>query len=461
MRSDPQLASIGPTSRPVSSPGSQRILKRRSPTRAAVISGALPFLAAIAAAMLSAGVASASAHGSSYVSSTGVDSGNCQNPAFPCASIGYALSQASPGSRVSVGPGTYLESANPAGAANVITPALSGVTLTSNRAWGASAANTVIDAAGEPNGILDQANKTTVSGFTVEHAQLEGILVEPPPTRWPASPTASPSNLSKVTIEDNVVEHNDLAYDTTATNPFAACPRSPTDTDDCGEGIHLLATTYSRVVGNKVANNVGGILLSDGGLPTATGGPTSVGPAAHNVIAFNVSTDNAFDCGITLPSHDPRAVATAGQPQPALAGVYDNLVMGNVAERNGGAGLLDATPYPGTGAYDNTFAHNFVADNGEGGFQLHSHAPQQDVNGNRVSGNYFGTNNTDGDADSGDLSTTAIILFSAAVPVIDTRVVDNLIADNTYGIWRTANVDKAGLNQNRFLNVGTNLFTQP
>ena len=171
------------------------------------------------------------------------------------------------------------------------------------------------------NGILDQAGNTTVSGFTVEHAQLEGILVEPPPSSWPTSATASPANVYGVTIENNLVEHTDLAYDTTAANPFAACRSSPTDGDDCGEGIHLLATSHSRVIGNRVANNVGGILVSDGGL-----NPTSVGPAAHNVIEFNTSTDNLFDCGITLPSHEPRAVAmtgpNAGQPQPRLAGVY-------------------------------------------------------------------------------------------------------------------------------------------
>jgi hypothetical protein len=434
-------------------------VQRCSGFRAVVMSGALSFLAIIAALMLLAGVASASAQITLFVSATGGDSGNCQVPAHACASIGYALSQASPGSRVLVGPGTYPESANPGGGANVITPGLSGVTLASNAAWGASAGNTVIDAAGEPNGIVDQANKTTVSGFTVQHAQLEGILVEPPPSSWPTSPAASPANVSKVTIEDNVVVHNDRAYDSSLP-PFSACPTSPTDSDDCGEGIHLLAATYSHVVGNQVANNVGGILLSDGGLPTATGGPTSVGPAAHNLIAFNASTDNAFDCGITLPSHDPRAVAATGKPQRALAGVYDNLVLSNVSKHNGGAGLLDATPYPGTGAYANTFEHNFVADNGEGGFQLHSHAPQQDVNGNRVIGNFFGTNNTAGDTDSGDLSTTAIILFSAVVPITGTQVADNVIANNTYGIWRTANVGTAGIKANLFVNVGTDLFTE-
>jgi hypothetical protein len=263
-----------------------------------------------------------------------------------------------------------------------------------------------------------------------------------------------------VSIEGNVVEHNDAAYNVSA----MACPSSPTDTDDCGEAIHLLATSFSRVIGNQVSNNVGGILVADGGLPTTTTGPaTSVGPAAHNLIAFNTSTDNVYDCGITLPSHDPRAVATtgpnAGQPQPRLAGVYDNLVLHNVAKGNGGAGLLDATPYPGTGAYDNTFAQNVVADNGEGGFQLHSHAPLQDVNGIRVISNYFGTNNTVGDSDSGDMQTTGIILFSAVVPVSDTLVVGNVIANNDIGIWRTANVQAIGLRRNRFFNVATDVFT--
>jgi hypothetical protein len=182
------------------------------------------------------------------------------------------------------------------------------------------------------------------------------------------------------------------------------------------------------------------------------------------VIAFNTSTDNAFDCGVTLPSHDPRAVAvagaTAGQPQPSLAGVYDNLVVHNVSTNNGGAGFLDATPYPGTGAYDNTFIRNFVSGNGEGGFQLHSHAPFQDVDGNKVLSNYFGTNNTAGDPDSGDLQTTGVILFSAVVPVSDTLVLGNVIAHNTFGIWRTANVTDNGLARNVFVGNGTNVFTQ-
>src|SRR3954471_3484698 len=406
-------------------------------------------LVAFLAIMSSAGPAWAMGRSPLYVSANGSDAGNCR--AHACASIGYALGQASPGARVLVGSGTYRESA---GGANLIPARLAGLTLA------ARGAEAVIDATGEPNGIVDEANDTTISGFTVENAQLEGILVEPPPSSWPATAAAPPANLHGVTVADNVVERNDRAYDTTAPNPFAACPSSPTDSDDCGEGVHLLGTSYSRVMHNRVADNVGGILVSDGGLPTATGGPTSVGPAARDLIAFNTSAGNAFDCGITLPSHDPRAVGADGQPQPELAGVHDNLVVHNVSKDNGGAGLREATPYPGTGAYDNTFIGNYVTGNGEGGFQLHSHAPQQDVNGNRVIANYFGTNNTAGDADSGDMATTAIILFSAVVPVTDTLVAGNVIAHNTYGVWKTANVQVNGLQSNRFFDVGTDVFTR-
>jgi hypothetical protein len=152
-------------------------------------------------------------------------------------------------------------------------------------------------------------------------------------------------------------------------------------------------------------------------------------------------------------------VSAQGQPQPSLAGVYDNVVEHNVSEGNGGAGLLDAAPYLGTGAYDNTFVRNYVAGNGEGGFQLHGHAPQQDVSGNRVIGNYFATNNLAGDPDSGDMSTTAIILFSAAVPITNTLVAGNVINGDTDGIWKTSNVTATGLRRNEFPNVGTDVFT--
>ena len=381
------------------------------------------------------------------VATRGTDHGNCRWS--PCQTLGYALTQAGPNDTIVIRPGTYPESGN----ANVVTPGLKGLSIRSAR----SAARTVIDAAGNANGILIQASGVSVTGLTVKNANLEGILAEPPLNSWPAGPTSAPANISHVTISGNVVVHNDQAYDTSLP-PDAACPSSLTDADDCGEGIHLLGVSWSKVVGNHVSHNVGGILLSDGGFGI------SVGPAAHNLIAFNKSTDNVFDCGITLPGHDPRAVATsgpnAGQPQPNLAGVYDNRVVRNVSTGNGGAGLLDATPYPGTGSYDNLFAGNSASGNGNGGFVLHSHAPLQDVSGIIVARNRIGPNNLAGDPDTGVTSTTGVMLLSVAVPT-SIVVAGNKISDNVDGIAYNSNVTVVG--HNKFVNVTNHhfLYTPP
>jgi hypothetical protein len=245
-----------------------------------------------------------------------------------------------------------------------------------------------------------------------------------------------------VTIADTIVEHNDQAFNTSLP-ANAGCPSSPTDADDCGEGIHLLGVSWSEVIGNNVSHNVGGILVSDGGFGI------SVGPAAHNLIAYNRSLDNALDCGITLPGHDPRGVATtganAGKPQPSLAGVYDNRVVHNVADGNGGAGLLDATPTPGTASYDNVFADNTANGNGNGGFVLHSHAPLQDVSGIVVTGNRFGKNNIDGDADTGVKPTTGVMLLSVAVPT-SIVVTDNAISGDVNGVALNSNIKVVGHN---------------
>lgn len=371
------------------------------------------------------------------VATTGSDIGNCRSR--PCKTLGYALTQARPNNTIVIGPGTYPESGN----ANVVNPGLSGLSIRSIR----SAARTVIDATGNANGILIEASGVSVTGLTVENANLEGILAEPPLSSWPKGPASAPANISHVTITGNVVVHNDRAYDTSLP-PDSACPSSLTDADDCGEGLHLLGVSWSKVIGNNVSHNVGGILVSDGGFGI------SVGPAAHNLIAFNHSSDNLFDCGITLPGHDPRAVATsgpnAGRPQPNLAGVYDNRVIGNISTGNGAAGLLDAAPYPGAASYDNLFAGNSASGNGNAGFVLHSHAPLQDVSGIVVVGNRFGQNNLAGDPDTGVMTTTGVMLLSIAVPT-SIVVAGNTISNNVNGIAFNSNITVVG--HNRFVNV--------
>jgi hypothetical protein len=380
--------------------------------------------------------------GTLTVSTKGSDVGNCQRSS--CKTLGYALTQAHRNSTIVVFPGTYRESGN----ANVVTPRLKGLTITSSK----SASRTVIDASGNANGLLIEASGVSVTGFTVKNANLEGILAEPPQSSWPKTSTSAPVNISHVTIARNVVVHNDRAFDTKLP-PDSACPSSITDADDCGEAIHLMGVSWSKVTGNTVNHNVGGILLSDGGFGI------SVGPAAHNLISRNQSTDNAFDCGITLPGHDPRAVAmtgpNAGKPQPNLAGVYDNTVVHNIASRNGAAGLLDAAPYPGAASYDNVFADNIANGNGNSGFVLHSHAPLQDVSGIVVTGNRFGTNNLAGDPDTGVKATTGVMLLSVAVPV-SVKVDGNKISNNVNGIAFNSEVTVVG--HNKFANVTNRLF---
>ena len=403
-------------------------------------------LAAGTGALLPVGATAAGAstwHGHNVltVATTGSDTGNCQSS--PCKTLGFALTQASSNDTIVIRPGTYPESSN----ANVVTPGLTGLSIRS-----IGPGRTVIDATGNANGILIEASGVSVTGLTVKNANLEGILAEPPQSSWPQTATSAPAGISHVTIAGNVVVHNDKAYDTSLP-PDAACPSSLTDADDCGEAIHLLGVSWSKVIGNKVSHNVGGILVSDGGFGI------SVGPAAHNLIAFNRSTDNAFDCGVTLPGHDPRAVATtgpnAGQPQPNLAGVYDNLIIHNVSSRNGAAGLLDAAPYPGAASYNNVFAGNRASGNGNAGFVLHSHAPFQDVSGIVVVGNRFGQNNLAGDPDTGVTTTTGVMLLSVAVP---TKIVvaGNKISHNINGVAFNSNITHIGHNQ--FANVTNHYF---
>jgi Right handed beta helix region len=404
-------------------------------------------LAAGTGALLPLGTAAASTswtHGGHTlkVATNGTDQGNCRRS--PCQTLGYALTQAGPNDTIVIRPGTYPESGN----ANVVPPGLTGLSIRS-AGWG----RPVIDATGNANGILIQASGVSVTGLTVKNALLEGILAEPPPNLWlPPSPTTPAVGISHVTIAGNVVVHNDQAYDTSLP-PDAACPSSVTDGDDCGEGIHLLAVSWSKVIGNRVSHNVGGILVSDGGF----GIP--VGPAAHNLIAFNRSTDNLFDCGITLPGHSFLAVATtgpnAGQPQPDLGGVYDNRVVHNVSNGNGAAGLLDAAPYPGAASYDNLFADNTASGNGNSGFVLHSHAPFQDVSGIVVVGNRFGPNNLAGDPDTGVTASTGVMLLSVAVPT-SIVVAGNKIFNNVNGVAFNSLITHVG--HNRFANVTNHYF---
>ena len=156
---------------------------------------------------------------------------------------------------------------------------------------------------------------------------------------------------------------------------------------DCGEGIHLMGVYDSVVTGNYDSGNSGGVLITD-----------EFGPTHDNLIASNVIKDNLFDCGVTVPGHNPFALDAKGNRQPSVAGDYNNVIAGNVITGNGvkgeGAGVIFANASAGSASYDNLVIHNYIAGNGLGGVTLHAHpiAPGtfEDLNGNNVIGNAIG-----------------------------------------------------------------------
>jgi hypothetical protein len=351
-----------------------------------------------------AGVAAAPAGatgGRLFVSPAGHNSDHCGRETRPCRTIGQAVTNATDGAIIVVEPGTYHEDvmlAKP-------------LTLVGHHA--------TIDAKNLVNGIVigPGADHSTVDGFHVRNEIGEGILA---------------TQVDGVTIRRNVVAHNDKGATTPSTYP--PCQAQGQIPGDCGEALHLQATTNSTVARNIVSRNVGGILVSD-----------DIAPTHGNVIAHNTITDNALDCGITIPSHTP-------------AGVYDNVVEWNLSANNGGAGILVATAAPGSAAHDNVIRHNQIVGNGEGGVQLHSHTPNQNLDNNVITDNFIGKNNTAGDPDSGDMKTTGIIVFSAVVPVNGTVVHGNTIANDHFGIWLSPNVSTAGFGVNKFFHVNTHIF---
>jgi parallel beta-helix repeat protein len=326
--------------------------------------------------------------------------GGCYN------SITAAVGNANPGDTIDVRPGAYSEDV-------VIGKSVSIV--------GADPKTTIIDALARNNGFyvdgIDNANlaQVSITGFTVEHAQFEGILV---------------TNASSVTIFNNRVIDNNKALDTTN----LTCPGLPSfetaEGEDCGEGIHLSATVSATVADNVVEGNSGGILLSD-----------DTGVAVGNLVTGNLVESNPFDCGITLASHPPAKLTRAKTP----FGVFSNTISGNQSIGNGlslpgaGAGVGIFASVSGAAAYLNVVSSNILNNNGLPGVALHSHVTGQDLNGNVISGNLITGNHAD-TADAATPGSTGINIFGVS-PILGTVIADNSISKESNDIA----VNTAGL----------------
>ena len=344
-------------------------------------------------------------YGTLFVSTHGSDSGTCGRPSDPCLTIGQAVTNADAGNRIIVLPGTYAEMVT------VAKPlSLQGVHAT-------------IDATGQSNGILLQgpgASGSSVSDFTIQNAIGEGLLA---------------TLVDGVRISRNTLMHNDQGV--TTANTYPQCQAQGEIPGDCGEGLHLQATTNSAVLHNDVSENAGGILVSD-----------DIAATHGNLIAYNKVSDNKPDCGITIPAHNPAA------------GVYDNTITHNWVTGNGEGGVLIAVGVPGGAAHDNRVIHNYLAGNGFAGVTIHAHFPGSNLDNNVIKRNFIATNNIAGDDDASVTDTTGVLIFSGdpAVTINGTSVRHNLIKDNHFGIWLSPGlVSDAGIKHNAFVNVAVPL----
>jgi hypothetical protein len=298
-------------------------------------------------------------------------------------------------------------------------------------------------------GITIKSSHVAVEGLTVTGAIGEGIL---------ATGSLAGHSIGHLLIEGNRVVGNDVGgIPPSTTSPYPQCVEVGEVPGDCGEGIHLMGVFNSVVSHNVVSGNSGGVLLTD-----------EFGPTHHNVIAHNTVTKNLFDCGITVPGHNPFALDANGNRQPSVAGVYDNVIEHNRITNNGtsgeGAGVLFANAQAGTASYDNVVEHNYIAGNELAGVTLHAHPLEsgqfEDLSGNRIVHNTIGKNNTGGDPDAGVSSTTGVLVL-AAVPVTVT-ISHNRIRNDEIGIWLgVAGNATATMQDNVFQNVTTTVFTSP
>jgi hypothetical protein len=238
----------------------------------------------------------------------------------------------------------------------------------------------VIDAAGQARlnvgGVLPGSigigvlatSDVRVSGFKVEDAGFDAILV---------------ARSSFVSVSDNLL------------------------LDSGNVGVDLNGTSSSLVDHNVAEHNTGGgFLVAD-----------DLGRSSRNVISSNVATDNPGGCGVIVAGH-------------STAGVIGNLVEGNRLTYNGtrkssggGAGVIIGTEVRGGTVADNIVTGNTIYGNGLAGVTIHAHLPGQNLNGNRITDNTIGVNNTLGDPV--DLATATSSTKSVAVP--DTRTTGILV----------------------------------
>jgi parallel beta-helix repeat protein len=342
----------------------------------------------------------------------------CVNPSgsHGCYSkIQDAVNHASANDVINVAAGTYMEEVD------------IGIPLS---LIGAGANKTFIDATNLGHAVFVDGydnpglNDVTVSGFTLENALYEGLLVV---------------NASDVTMSDNTITNNDQIPHQ-FTGELTGCTNQPgngtyetDETGDCGGAIHLVGTVNSIVSDNLVTNNADGILISD-----------ETAESRGNLVTHNTFKDNPQECGIVLASHVP-----AGKTNPPFAphfGVDNNIISENLSTGNGvdvggsGAGMFSDGAGQGR-VSGNVIIGNTLTNNGLGGVALHTHVgpafglPADDMSGNSIIGNIISGNLAD-QFDTATPGPVGININSGGggSPVIGMVITQNVISDEAIDI---------------------------
>lgn len=186
-----------------------------------------------------------------------------------------------------------------------------------------------------------------------------------------------------------------------------------------------MGVDHSVLAHNLVANNSGGILISD-----------DTGQTHDNFITGNTVRDNALDCGITLASHAPGPGSSAPHN-----GIVHNTVADNESTHNGfqvpgaGAGVGIFSDGSGIGLVSgNVIIHNELTNNGLPGVAFHSHvgpsfgAPADNFSNNVIVDNHIAGNGADTD-DTATPGTTGINVNSGGggSPITGTIISGNVI----------------------------------
>jgi hypothetical protein len=235
--------------------------------------------------------------GTLYVdAATGSDDSDCSNPVDPCATIGYALTQAGNGDEIRVAEGTYTETLDIA-----ITVTLKGGYTMSGTLWLPCTGETVVDANGADDSVIDvpPGNDVTVEGFTIQGANHVsdfggGFCI----------------NGATVVISDTVIRDN--------------------STGGAGGGVYIENTIGAENVHLTLSNST---LVNN----AATG---AAGLQVQSGVSIQVTIENTAFTGNT----GGAVLGLDSQTFEIIGGqVSSNTVTGNVAIYVGGSGAISGT----------------------------------------------------------------------------------------------------------------------